>query len=91
MCMTHAALQLCSSHFVEQFGVAVQHLEQFHQRQRRLGLAVLVTRECVDAAAENLSGLARVQRQFFLRTLTMNAGSTIAAFTSLLNASIAAL
>ena len=39
----------------------VQHPEQFHQRQRWLGLAVLVARERIDATAENLGRFALVK------------------------------
>lgn len=42
---------------LDQIGMAIQHLEQFDQRQGRLGFAVLVARESIDAA-EDLSGLA---------------------------------
>ena len=70
--------------------MSVEYLEQLHQRQRRSRSAVLVAGECIHAAAEDLGGLLLVQALFFL-TLAMNAGSTMAAFTCLLNSSIAAL
>ena len=37
----------------------VQHFEQLDQCQRRLGLAVLVAGECIDAAAKDFGCLAR--------------------------------
>ena len=40
--------------------MTIQHLEQFHQRQGRLGLAVLVAREGIDATAEDFGGRLRV-------------------------------
>jgi len=43
--------------------VTVEHLEQFHQRQRRLGLAVFVARKRSDPAAENFGGFALVERE----------------------------
>jgi len=39
--------------------VTIQHLEQLHQRQGRLGLAVLVAREGIDATAEDFGGSPR--------------------------------
>jgi hypothetical protein len=37
----------------KQIGVTVQHFEQLDQGQRRLGLAVLVAGEGIDAAADD--------------------------------------
>jgi len=54
---------LCRLDLVEQIGVTVEHLEQFHQRQRRLGLAVFVARKRSDPAAENFGGFALVERE----------------------------
>ena len=45
----------------QKFGVTIQHLEQLHQGQRRLGLAVFVAREGIDAAAEDFGGFALVK------------------------------
>jgi hypothetical protein len=56
----------------------VENLEQFHQRERRLGLPVLVARKGFGAAAEDRSGLPLVEASF-LRTRAMNAGSTMLA------------
>lgn len=50
-------------HLVQQLRVAVQHLQQLPQGQRRAGLAGLVARDGIDAAAEDGSGLALVERQ----------------------------
>jgi hypothetical protein len=41
----------------------LQHLEQLDQRQRRLGLSVLVTREGIDPTAEDLRGLTLIERK----------------------------
>jgi len=46
---------------VEQVGVAIEHPQQLHQCQWRLGLAVLVSRKRVDSAAENFGGFALVE------------------------------
>ena len=43
--------------------MAVKHFEQFHQRQRRLGLAVLVARKGIHPAAENLRRFALIKRK----------------------------
>jgi hypothetical protein len=39
--------------FLEQFGMPIQHLEQLDRGQGRLGLAVFVARECIEAATES--------------------------------------
>ncbi len=39
----------------------IQQLEQFEQRQRQLGFAVLIAREGIDAAAKDLTGLPLVK------------------------------
>ena len=49
------------SHLAEKIGVTVQQFEQLDQGQRWLGLAVLVAREGIDAAAEEFSGFALVE------------------------------
>ena len=41
--------------------MTIQQLEQLHQGQRRLGLAVFVAREGIDAATEEFSGLPLVK------------------------------
>lgn len=51
-------------HLVQQVRVPVQHLEQFHERQRRLGLAIFVAREGIHAAAEDFRRLALVEMEF---------------------------
>jgi hypothetical protein len=48
----------------QQVGVAVEQDEELHQRERGLGLAVLVTRKGVGAAAEDRGRLALVEREF---------------------------
>jgi len=48
---------------VQQVGVPVEHHEEFHQRQRRLGLAVLVTRKRIGATAENRGRLPLIERE----------------------------
>src|SRR6218665_113090 len=45
----------------EQIGGAIEPLEQLDQGQRRLGLAVLVAREGIDATAKKFSGLPLVE------------------------------
>src|SRR6218665_3982000 len=45
----------------EQIGGAIEQLEQLDQGQRRLGLAVLVAREGIDATAKNFSRLPLVE------------------------------
>lgn len=42
--------------------MAVKHLEQLHQRQGRFGFAVLVAREGIDPATENLGGFPLIKR-----------------------------
>jgi hypothetical protein len=48
---------------VQQVGVPVEHHEEFHQCQRRLGLAGLVTRKRIGATAENRGRLPLVERE----------------------------
>lgn len=43
---------------VEQFGVTFQQLEQLDQSKRRLGFAILIAREGIDAATENFAAFA---------------------------------
>ena len=49
--MLPAIRALRGSDLIEQIRVTVQHLEQFHQGQRRFSLAVLVPREGIDPTA----------------------------------------
>ena len=58
--------------------MAIQKLEQLHQGERRLGFAVFIAREGVDATAENFGGFALAEAEF-LATWMMKAGSTMAA------------
>lgn len=44
--------------------MTIKHLEQLYQRQWRLGLASLISRERIDAAAENLGRFTLVEREF---------------------------
>jgi len=44
--------------------VTIQQLEEFDQGQRRLGLAVLIARESIDATAEEFGGLSLVEIEF---------------------------
>ena len=53
----------CRPYFGQQIRMAVQHLEQFHQRQGWFGLAVLVTRERIDAA-ENFRRFPLIKIEF---------------------------
>jgi hypothetical protein len=48
---------------VQQVGVPVEHHEEFHQRQRRLGLAVLVARKRIGATSENRGRLPLIERE----------------------------
>ena len=41
--------------------MTIQHLEQFDQGQRRLGLAILVARKGVHSAPKNFGGFALIQ------------------------------
>ena len=41
--------------------MALKHFEQFHQGERRLGLAGFIARERIDATAEDFSGFALVE------------------------------
>ncbi len=45
--------------------MAVEYLQQLYQRQGRLSFAVLIARECIHPAAENLSGFALVKVELF--------------------------
>src|ERR1017187_4476257 len=47
---------------VQQSGVPVEHHQEFHQRERRLGLAVLVARKRIGAAAKDHGRLPLVER-----------------------------
>jgi len=71
-------------------GVPVEHHEEFHQREWRPGLAVLIARKRIGASAEDRGLLPLVEREL-LTTRAMKPGSTMEAFTCLLNSSIAAL
>jgi dihydroxyacetone kinase len=53
---------------VQQAGVTVEQDEEFHQRERGLGLAVLVTRKGIGAAAEDGGRLALVEPEFLADT-----------------------
>jgi hypothetical protein len=44
--------------------VSVEHYEEFHQREWRLGLAVLVARKRIGAAAKDRGRLPLVEREF---------------------------
>ena len=41
--------------------MAVKHLEQFHQRQGRLSLAILIPRKRIDPATEDFGSLSLVK------------------------------
>ena len=45
--------------------MAIQHPEQFHQGERRLGFTVFITRKVINAAAENFSSFSLVQFKLF--------------------------
>jgi hypothetical protein len=55
---------LSGLNLIQQVGVTVEQNEELHQRQRGLGLAVLVTRKGLGAAAEDGRCLPLVQREF---------------------------
>ena len=57
-------LTIAGPDFVQQFGVPVEHHEEFHQRERRLGLAVLVARKRIGAAAKDPVSLPLLEREF---------------------------
>ena len=69
---TCVAKSLNGSKFVEQIGVAIQQLDQ---GQRRLGLAVFVARESIDAAAEKFSGLTLVKIELAAREFHLGSDS----------------
>jgi hypothetical protein len=47
----------------QQVGVTVEQHEEFHECERRLSLAVLVTRKGIGAAAEERGRLPLVERE----------------------------
>lgn len=50
--------------FVQQIGMPIQNLEQFHERQRRLRFSILVSGERVDAAPEDFRRFTLIQAEF---------------------------
>jgi hypothetical protein len=55
---THQRARSGGFDLIGQVGATLKHLEQFHQGQRGLGLAGFVTREGIDATAEDFGGFA---------------------------------
>src|ERR1017187_5711394 len=53
---------------VQQIGVPVEHHEEFHQREWRLGLAVLIARKRIGAAAKDRGRLPLVERELLADT-----------------------
>src|ERR1022692_1855475 len=53
---------------VQEMGVPVEHHEEFHQRERRPGFAVLVARKRIRAAAKDCGRLPLVERQLLADT-----------------------
>src|ERR1019366_3511198 len=53
---------------VQQIGVPVEHHKEFYQRERRPGLAVLVARKRIGAAAKDRGRLPLIQRELLADT-----------------------
>src|ERR1017187_2536977 len=53
----------CGFRIRAQIDIRWQYLQQFHQRQRRFRLSVLVTRKSIDSPPEDLRGLSLIERK----------------------------
>src|SRR5579872_400672 len=65
---TNARYASTGADILQQIGAPVEQLQELYQRERRLGLAVLITRKRVDAAAEDRGRLTLVERELLADT-----------------------